>query len=44
MNEIIPQPETYYKKRRIAPIIIEMIASIPVMVGQVNRPKKQYWK
>jgi predicted AAA+ superfamily ATPase len=32
MNEIIPHTGTYYKKRRNAPIIREMVESMPVVV------------
>ncbi len=32
MNKIIPHAGTYYKKRRIAPIIREMVESMPVVV------------
>jgi len=32
MREIISQPETYYKKRRIAPVIKGIAASLPVVV------------
>ncbi|MGC8605461.1 MAG: AAA family ATPase [Desulfomonilaceae bacterium] len=32
MNKIIPHAGTYYKKRRIAPVIREMVGSMPVVV------------